>query len=109
MKRYEKMSKEEIIDAFSYSFGDCDKCQYHKICNGKGYCSESAKEWLKEEIEIKPRIATINTVEDVNKALKGFYKICNSKSCDKCSYSGSSMYGSIITCFTKYLCEEVEV
>jgi radical SAM protein with 4Fe4S-binding SPASM domain len=107
MKRYEKMSKEEIIDAFGYLFGDCDKCQYHKICNGRGYCPESAviKEWLTQEIETVPRIKTLDTKKKFIKAQEEYKTYCHSIDCSDCRYHKEVS----IECFTEFLWEEVEV
>lgn len=63
MKRYEKMSKEEIIEVLLNR--ECNKCKADKYCDAiYGSCQLTMKEWLNEEIEIKPRWATIKSNEE---------------------------------------------
>ena len=71
MKRYEKMSKEEIIEFLTnHICGNCKAYEYCKITNE--YCEVVRKNWLNEEIEMKPRWATIQSNEDLDSLFKEF-------------------------------------
>lgn len=114
MKRYEKMSKEEIIDVMGNSFDDCRTCP---LLDGEGGCSKSwascgmsLREYLSEEIKTKKvhRYETIKCPEDLDRLRGGFISICENISCTDCIYSGYQGIGAV-GCFTVYLNEEIEV
>lgn len=64
MKRYEKMSKEEIIESLLNR--QCNKCKALKLCGiMSGFCDDVIKSWLNEEVEMKPRWALIQSDEDI--------------------------------------------
>lgn len=74
MKRYEKMSKEEIIRAYPLKEGVCIdngvKCFAYDNCDKSGkYCNQFVATKLNHEIETKPRIALINTPAELRKAV----------------------------------------
>ena len=118
MKRYEKMSKEEII-GFLEKARDCDSCPLsNEERNGNGYCEESGFKdcakasfsFLTQKIDIKkvPRITTIRTKEELSEARKQFVKICRNQmfpgGCQGCPYLSDTGY-----CFDSFLLEEIEV
>lgn len=92
MKRYEKMSKEEMMDIVGVPI-ECDICSIKQFCNAhpERSCTETRAAYLNQEIKIVPRVATINTVEKLEEARKEFEKY----------------YGANI--FANYLEEEIEV
>ena len=72
MKRKDKFTKDEIIDAFKDYPDTCD----NHVCRKYESCSECIADWLEQEVEIKPRIATINTVDELNTAKKEYKDYC---------------------------------
>lgn len=76
MKRYEKMSREEIIDAFDRTIIGCHACHLHnpeniKTCSAPGalYCAEVVGKWLKEELKTEPRCYKCKTIKDFSGAM----------------------------------------
>lgn len=69
MKRYEQMSKEEIMGIFGMPF-NCPECEIREFCNScrRDTCVETRAAYLNQEIKIVPRVATINTAEELKKA-----------------------------------------
>ena len=65
MKRYEKMSKEEIINFMGQEV-TCRDCKASSFCIGRKVCQVCFKEYLNQEIETKPRWATIKSNEDLD-------------------------------------------
>lgn len=107
MRRYEKMTKEEIIKFFDCDNKECADCPASKQGT---IVSDCAIEYLTEEIEMKPRWQTAKTQEDFDKFISEFYKVCESNSsehfgCTKCRLRGST----ITRCYHAYLSELVEV
>ena len=94
MKRYEKMTQDEIMEEFDevWSFATDD----HARC-------DNLLEWRNKLYEdATPRVASINTVEELNKAYAEFQKICNGGlSCDGCPYFDSD------ECLMAFLSEDV--
>lgn len=70
MKRYEKMSKDEIMDTFdsrsNYYIQVCRKISEEIGCDGRE-CQECIYDYLHEEIETVPRCHKCNTVDDFMK------------------------------------------
>ena len=78
MKRYEMMSKQEIVDGIRKTQGYCSLCPVQNNCgNGKTdekECINTYVVWLNEEVQTKPRIAMINTVRELELAHDEFMK-----------------------------------
>lgn len=113
MKRYEKMSKEEIIELYTrFDCGDCNACPYfeekgRRTCADDGNCSEAIKIWLNEEIEMIPRAWTFKTVEEAASArntLKSNH--CEKIKCHNCKYLSANSNG--YSCAFQWLYELVE-
>lgn len=62
MKRYEKMSKEELIEIIN-STKNCDTCLVGEECTSSNIltCNGILRNWLNEEIEMIPRAWTFKT------------------------------------------------
>lgn len=107
MKRYEEKSKEEIMLTLNGWRGGCDYCPIsgdEYMCNNNT-CLEDAVEYLNEELDLVPRIATINTKEE----LKAVYKEWHKRDCTKCWSSKERVCeGYTAECFMEYLAEDVE-
>ena len=110
MKRYEKMSKEEIVDLF---VNGCSKCGAKEDCiaeNCEINCRAMKKEWLNKDIETKPRWATIKSNEHLEDIQTEFNLFCNKNNCDDCRLNNNkSEKGVWLHCYTRWLEEEVEV
>lgn len=111
MKRYERMSKEDIIKAYDSIHLGCEKCQARGIefC-GNVDCVCAIEKWLSEEIVIKkvPRFQAIKTVEEMKAEGKKLIEFCHGRRCGECRIHKDA----IITgnnCFALWLCEEIEV
>ena len=106
MKRYEKMSKEEIIDFLSTEL-NCNTCTVRtclkNAINGL-QCVYIKKKWLNGEP--KARIATINSAEDLDNAIHNFNEFCDENPCTGCPY-GNYNSNRFTGCFIKYLKEEI--
>lgn len=105
MKRYERMSKEDIISLFGCP---CEDCPLYKSRCGSKPCETLKKEWLKEEIKTKKvcRFTLLKTAEDVDKALKELSNHCDEQEgCSSCNLGN----GDIDICLANYLKEEIEV
>ena len=104
MKRYEKMNKEELVKLISFN-ADCEICPLHtngETCEFDGVsCDNTVRNYLNEEIT--PRIAKINTAEELEKTYKNFCEYCKEKICDECKYGSTT---ETISCFVKYLEDE---
>lgn len=91
MKRYEKMSKEEIIEQYKHSYTGCNQCVVHEIkgmdynCEG---CVNAITDVLNEEIETIPRAWTFKTSEEASIAYDKFNReYCgNARGCETCRY-----------------------
>lgn len=107
MKRYERMTKEEILDTFLVNCPDCvlrgikcreDTCELTKVC------------YLKEEIKTKivHRYELIKSPEDLEKFRSDWMFMCgNNSDCDKCKYCHAANVS--LGCFCAFLNEEIEV
>lgn len=107
MKRYEKMSKEEIIEVFKGNDGKraCATCPCNetKYCTLSLTCNESLASWLNSEAP--PRVATINTLEELEKTRDEYLYFCSKVSCNKCKYAKSEDNKN--SCFYNYIAEEI--
>lgn len=121
MKMYEKMGidpmKEEglkkIMGLFCEDIPDVfgeEKRRSDKCLNGFFSCDECKAKRLFAEVPTKKvkRWKTIKSNEDVVKLLKEFKEFCGElESCHDCLLNNAEE--SKAGCFTKYLCEEIEV
>lgn len=99
MKRYEKMSKKEIIEFYT----DNANTSPDFIIKHDG---KVVSDYLYQEIETKPRWATIKS----NKHIDNMYKswCSNDDDCDSCDEGGPGPL-ACSDCFLRWLKEEVEV
>ena len=102
MKRYEKLTKEEII-ALTLE-RDCTKCQTAEQCDvmSEMSCAEVLHEYLMAECP--PRLENVNNKADLEKAVEGFRGYCKERKCNECEYH---MEADMLDCFKIYLLEEV--
>lgn len=103
MKRYEKMTKEDIVKMI---FECADGLYGHNAPVAE--CIRTLGNGLMEEVEMRPRFTLIHTKEDMHDAFKNFETMCGMKKmCEDCKYNCS--LGSSADCFYAYLLDEVEV
>lgn len=98
MKRYERLSKVEILKAYNSTL-ICSECILNSRCEeDKGSCSyhvpcnEKMRKYLNEELVPIPRWKTIKTNDDLIKMVKS------------CKEEGQ---GTNLASFIHYLCEEI--
>lgn len=114
MKRYERMSREEIISVYnSVLNGDCGECHARNWCNDittKFTCAELMAEWMNKEIKMKKahRYELIKSPEDVDKLQKEFKCACDNSGCRRCKYYNDNEV-TTASCFVNFLKEEIEV
>lgn len=95
MKRYEKMTPEMIVNTLRSSLDD-------------GCGVNSIRMWCEHLCEgVTPRIATLNTIEDLKKAFKDFNNHCDGTRCSVCKYNTKGENGGLEGCFLGFLEEEV--
>lgn len=119
MKQYERMSKEEIDNAYYFSKGNCSECMAKHYCNditARFTCVETVHDWLQKEIKIKKvhRWELIKSDDDLNNAQKKWDSHCKEngkyKNCKECRYSnGNELVPTTAVCFTNFLKEEIEI
>lgn len=113
-KRYERMSKEDIISAYnSVPNGGCSECHARNWCNEitkKHTCVETITEWLNKEIKMKKvhRYELIKSPEDLEKFRSECAYMCeHTFDCTECKcYSAAK---KAMGCFCAFLNEEIEV
>lgn len=108
MKRYEKYTKEEIIEYFAEASGsECEECNWNHYCTDGNaiQCSDAVCKWLNEEVKMIPRCHKCKTVEDFEKEYDEFRRMCQKTICSKCSYAKD---GNSSWCIALYMMEEVE-
>lgn len=110
MKQYERMSKEEIDNAYYFSKGNCSECMAKHYCNditARFTCVETVHDWLQKEIKMKKvhRYELIKSPEDVKKLKSEFEDHC--VDCLYCKYEAESSKSG--GCFCSFLIEEIEV
>lgn len=107
MKRYEKMTKEEIM-AISKGFMACEHCIVHDSCDGSRDCTEMYEEYMAEEIEMIPRVYTFKTAKEAFEYKKNYFVHydCCKINCNDCKYSCSKNDG--VPCEYNWFFEEVE-
>ena len=102
MKRYEKMSKEEIIDLFAQMENFCDACRFEKECpTCQDSCYKMHRDYLYKELT--PRVTNIHTLEEMKKEKENFENVCRSRWCADCPYKDTDD-----DCFLVYLYEVEE-
>lgn len=84
MKRYEKMSREEIIEGMMKTQGECWRCLLRSRCSqlDESTCIFAYKAWLNEEPVTLPRVATINTKAELTKAIHEWVLSDSDSLCD---------------------------
>ena len=104
MKRYEKMTKEDIVKMiFECADGLSDYGE-----TPVAECIRTLGNSLMEEVEMRPRFTLIHTEEDMRDALKNFKTMCRMKTeCKDCKYAGINE--SLAECFCAYLLEDIEI
>ena len=115
MKRYEKMSNEDIVNLLLNPKEQCAKCPVPEsecFSLDESECVVNIVRVLKENVEIKPRIATVNTVDELI-AMSQEHKAncdehCKHHMCSDCKYHVNEEE-KFSGCFCKYLAEEIEV
>ena len=109
MKRCERMSKEDIVNLVFDS--GCNNCPVKNRCGSEYYadmdCNTIIKEWLNEEITLKPRFTTIKTSEEMAECVRHFWEAICCGECDTCKYK--PINADYDDCIVRYLCEEIEV
>lgn len=114
MKRKDKYTAEQITKMFLPMIEeiDCNCCYLYDFCSVDWKqcksCEEQIDKWLNEEIETKPLIATINTVEQLQSVASDFNKLCDTGHCSSCKY-WTEEYTTQEDCFIRFLSEEVEM
>lgn len=109
MKRIDKYSKEQLV--YNVGGNPCGYCtrKGEDDCAGES-CAENVLEWFNEELDTVPRIKTINTREELAKALEDRDKHCDTViDCFDCNYGGPFTDRLENSCILNYLSEEVEV
>lgn len=101
MKRYEMMTKEEIIEAFVTS-EKASRCGQDQV-NGR-----IAHMLMTEDCMVKPRFKTIKNETEMMDKAKKFCEFCNRRDCGECLYRRHNFQISA-ECFAMYLCEAIEV
>lgn len=96
MKRYEKMTKEDIIESYGGT--------------GIGYNREHSL-WLLEEVPTKKvhRYDLIDSPTCIDRMRKEFHNQCHGQYCGSCIYCYIHDKNGMVGCFTEYLSEEIEV
>lgn len=96
-KRYERMSREEIIIELS-------KLDSSPACN-------ALLNWLTKEVKIKKvhRYELIKSPEDLDKLSEEWKDYCDPRHCANCKYLIEHANGGSSMCFAEYLKEEIEV
>lgn len=81
MKRYEKMSKEELFE-IARRFTDCNDCPKEDLCQSIDDCTKMFDAYMNEEVDLIPRAWTFETADE---AQIEFEKICDGI-CAVCRY-----------------------
>lgn len=114
MKRYEKMTKEEVM---KLCLANCSECELSKnngntFCSdnyGHGFCKDVKQEWLEKEIQTKSRWELCRTDEDFINMINEARSICNSHAlCKDCEFH-EKCDGVYTTYVIAYGTEKVEV
>lgn len=93
MKKYEKMSKDEIVSCLGFY-----------AITGKAV-KDIYNEFMKE-IEEVPRWKTIQSEDDLRRIFSEFHKKCDGRLCRDCEFNPSN---STAGCLEKYLMQKVEI
>lgn len=114
MKRYEKMglNTDKVLEVIT-SGGRCETCiaLNTKACVMGGGCTLARARALNQDIKTVPRIATINTKEEIADAYTAFSEHCGDRICnEECKYwRHRGDHTRPRSCFANYLAEEIEV
>lgn len=124
MKRYDNMTKAQIIDLLvSVSISGCSVCPMRNtICqsnnpDGLEPCMKTVQNWLFKDVNMVTRASTLKTAEDVKKARQLHSEICDkqykdtktlAKPCETCEY-GKAKHSGYETCYDLFLSELIEV
>lgn len=113
-KRYERMSKEEVVEVLRKAGGACSECAVpKKFCSrsrGVLGCAGIVYQWLNENIETKRvhRYELIKSPEDLEKFRREWAFMCeHTTDCDKCKYGSAADVA--LGCFCAFLNDEIEV
>lgn len=113
-KRYERMSKEEVVEVIKKAGGACSGCAVpKKFCSrasGDLGCAGIVYQWLNENIKSKMihRYELIKADGDLDRIREEWYSKCgDTDDCSKCKYYARPH--STTVCFANYLKEEIEV
>lgn len=109
MKRYETLSKEEIIEIYSNT--DCNKCDLINMCCFKN-CMPTKNFYLNQEVNAVSRFSLIKSEDELRKSYNDFSTLCKlSESCNSCDFykSGGSIPCSKPVAFLNYLCDKIIV
>lgn len=106
MKRYERMSKEDIMSVYKTTDHCCGcKLQDSSYCKNRTTgCCEIMTDYLNEEIKVVPRWQTIKSDEDCQRIWEEHSDWCANHKCDRCVYRSSQG-----PCFVNYLIGKIEV
>lgn len=107
MKRYERMSKEAIMEAFKTT-NSCSTCMFHNsvthACTAGKDCCDAVAAYLNEEIKAVSRWQTIKSDDDLVKMSAELTGWCANHECAKCVYRSTNH-----SCLMSYLLEKIEV
>ena len=108
MKRYEKMSKEEIVElVVKVGKVFCDQCPIKGDCErlDRDNCSSKLALYLQEKVITKPRFVTFKSAEELmNAYIEHEKKYCYNMCCDDCKYN----HADSRSCVLHWFCEEIE-
>lgn len=107
MKRYERMTKEEIVEfAGNCHTRGCEGCPALDVDGLFGTCM---KKYLEQEIQMVPRYSTIKSDEDMEKVVEGYKSFCDSRNeCGNCKIYAKRNDAMTYMCFVEYLKEQIE-
>lgn len=112
MKRYEKMSKEDIMKQYDCYINGCSNCIVNKIHGINHECNDCIIEinnTLNEEIEVIPRAWTFNTAEEAQEALQNYKREnCTKTPCSTCKYEDKINGCGLKGCGLNWFYEKVE-
>lgn len=118
MKRYEKLTKEEIIElVVKVGKVFCDQCPIKGDCErlDRDNCSSKLVLYLQEEVITKPRFMTFKSAEEFRKAIQEIEKVIHETNveCHKRGDCKGCKYGDGDGCkqptLEDWLCKEIEV
>lgn len=106
MRRIDRMTAEEAVNFVLEIYNSlCENCRAKTSCNSDKYCVEVAVSYLQENIALKKRS---QTYDSMGKAFEDYNAMCNgmgNRCCD-CKYDTSDH--TTAGCFASWLDEEIE-